>query len=118
MSVIFNQQISVLRAGVKYSPYSTEGVEDWDNPQEIPVDFLVSVQPRGSTEGEVERNTVISGWWLCTPPGHDLDLRSSDRVKLSTGSTLSVEGDPLKWPHPLIPGTVHHVEANLEVTRG
>lgn len=118
MSVIFNQAITILRARKTGSIYSTEQVDDWDNPIAIPVPFPVSIQPRGSTEGGVERQQVTRRWALYTPPGRDLDLRASDRVRLSTGSVLMVNGAPLHWPHPWKPEAVHHVEADLEVVDG
>ena len=118
MTVIFNQRVEVLRAGLVKSPYSTATVEDWSNPQVIGVEFPVSVQPAGSTESEVERPTVNSGWRLITPPGTDLDLRASDRIRIGGMLVMEVQGNPEKWPDPFRPGRVHHVEASLGEVNG
>ena len=56
--MIFNQRISILRAGKKQSPYSTKPVADWGNPIVIPVDFFVSIQPQSTSEGPLERPKV------------------------------------------------------------
>lgn len=118
MSLIYNQHITILRAKQVTSPYTTETVENWDNPDVVIVDFPVSIQPRTTDEGPVERAITTDRWWMCTPPGRDLDLRVTDRVRMDSGTILEVAGSPIRWPHPWIPGHIHHVEANLEVTRG
>ena len=41
---IFNQTITVLNPGLIRSPYSTELVESWDEPEVTLVDFPVSIQ--------------------------------------------------------------------------
>lgn len=118
MTVIFVNAVTVLRAREVGSVYSSEKTLTWDDPVRIDVPFLVSVQPRGSTEGGTDRPTVVSSWWMCTPPGTDLDLRPEDRVELATGIQLEVVGQPLRWPDPVNQDQVHHVEANLEVVDG
>ena len=116
--MIFNQRISILRAGKKQSPYSTKPVADWGNPIVIPVDFFVSIQPQSTSEGPLERPKVEASWRMYTPPGTDLDLRCVDRVGLSGMLDMNVVGKTSKWPEPFNPGAVHHVEASLEVVDG
>lgn len=118
MTLIFNQAVEILRPRMVKSPYSTEVVADWSSPVVTPVPFKVSVQPTGSTEGEVERPTVTSSWLMITPPGTDLDLKASDRVRLGGTLVMDVDGDPARWPDPFRPGTVHHVEAKLVAVDG
>lgn len=116
---IFNQQIEVQRPRRVASVYSTEDdVLTWEFPERVHVPFKVSVQPSDTTEGDEHRPQTVSTWRLYTPPGRDLDLRAEDRVVLGGTLPLQVVGEPQKWPDPLRPGHVHHVEARLEVVRG
>lgn len=121
MSVIFVQEIEILRPGLVDDPYSTKPVLDYNNPTIIPVDFPVSVQPVSSTEQGVfdaDRHGIVSQFRLITPPGTDLDLQSTDRVRLGGLLVMNAIGHPAKWPDPFRPGEVHHVEATLEVHNG
>ena len=116
---IFNQTITVLNPGLVKSPYSTELVESWDEPAVTLVDFPVSVQPAGSSEGPVERPQVATSWRLYTPPGTDIpELSARSRVRIGAGLTLDVVGDPQRWPDPYNSDSVHHLEAALEQVRG
>lgn len=115
---IFNQTVEILRAGTKRSRYSSETVPDWSNPTVIPVEFPVSVQPVGTTEDGVLRPTVDQSWRMYTPPGTDLDIRASDRVRLGGVLVMAVDGAPARWPDPNNPGSVHHVEVGLKHVGG
>lgn len=120
MNIIFNQRIEIMHAGEKRSVYSSELMEDWDNPVVVPVEVPVSIQPVSSTESDatMHRSSVVSHFRLFSPPGTDIpQLRAKDRVRIGS-LVLDVVGEPARWPHPLKPGTVHHVEADLEVHRG
>ncbi|CAB0580342.1 hypothetical protein Q6D62_00910 [Corynebacterium diphtheriae] len=120
MSIIFNQRIEIIRAGEKRSVYSSDVMEDWDNPVVLPVEVPVSIQPVSSTESDAtaNRSYVTSRFRLFSPPGTDIpQLKAKDRVRIGL-LVLDVVGDPARWPHPLKPATVHHVEADLEVHRG
>lgn len=114
----FTSQIAILRPKVVEDEFSSGTTLDWSSPDEVPVEFLVSVQPLASSEGPVERPQVVTGWQLITPPGRDLPLRSIDRVKMPSGLTFAVIGDILRFPHPIKPNGVHHVEAMLERVSG
>lgn len=115
----YQQRIAILRPAEVPDRYSTEVRLDYDNPTRIPVDRPVSLQPVASREQTEAggRFSVVTGWALQTPPGMDLDLRDTDRVEYA-GRVLSVLGDVLRWPHPIRPGAVHHIEATLEEVRG
>lgn len=111
--MIFGDTISILRPSVVRDRYNNE-VLDWENATSIPVERLVSVQPAGSTEGAGGRAVAqVSSWRLFTPAGVDLDLLPTDRV-FHRGRYLEVVGEIERWPHPIIPGAVHHIEANLQ----
>lgn len=114
----FTSRITILRPTVVEDEFSSGTTLDWSKPERVPVDFLVSLQPLTSTEGPVERPQVITGWQLITPPGRDLPLRSIDRVESAAGQVLAVIGDILRFPHPIRPEGVHHVEAMLERVTG
>lgn len=117
--LIFNQQLERVRPGLIDDPYSTEPVWDWSSTTHEPVEFPVSVQPASSTEGPPEHPQTVTQLRLITPPGTDIpDLRSEDRVRVGGVMTCSVVGEPAHWPDPWRPGTVHHLEATLEVVRG
>lgn len=117
MALMFTSKIAILRAAKRQSAHSSLPVLDWDNAVEIEVEDLVSLQPQSSSEGDQTRPQVITGWWLSTRAGKDLDLEASDRVVCGE-LVLSVVGDVARWPHPMKVGAVHHVEANLERVTG
>lgn len=117
MALMYTSKIAVLRPAKRASAHSSLPVLDWGNAVEIEVEDLVSLQPRSSSEGDQTKPQVITGWWLCTQAGKDLDLEASDRV-VCGAMVLDVVGDIARWPHPIIPGGVHHVEANLEKVTG
>lgn len=113
----FTTKISILRGREILDEFDSR--IDWSDPEEIEVEPLVSLQPATSSEGPVERPQVVTWWTLVTRPGHDLPLRSTDRVRVAgSGMALSVVGDVQRWPHPIVPGAVHHVEAQLQVVSG
>lgn len=117
--IIFNQTIELVKPREISSPYSTTPVLDWDNPVYLPVPFQVSVQPRGSSEGPVERPQTITHLVLITPPGTDIpDLGAESRIRVGGVMLLNVVGTPERWPDPWHPGVVHHLEASVEVVSG
>lgn len=121
MSLIFNQTMAVHRRRRVESVYSTEegdGGYSWEDPEVIPVPFKVSIQPVSSTEDDRDRPRTETRYRLYTPPNHDLDLRSEDRVVLGGVLTMDVVGEVSRWPHPFKAGEVHHVEAELVVVNG
>lgn len=113
----FTDTITILRPKIGSSRYATEAVPDYSDVERIPVEQLVSVQPASATERGTNRASTITGWQLTTPAGVDLDLLATDRIE-HAGRTLSVVGEPLRWPHPTRPGEVHHLEAALQVVSG
>lgn len=109
----FTSEISILRPGVTTDRYNN-AVANWDDATTIPVERLVSMQPSSMTEGAGGRPvSLVSNWRLITPAGMDLDLLSTDRV-FHNGRYLEVVGEVDRWPHPVIPGAVHHIEAELQ----
>lgn len=113
----FTTSITILRPKVEEDEFASEAL-DWTDPEEVAVDFMVSVQPMSSSEGPADRPQVISGWQLISPPGRDLPLRSIDRIRIPSGMVFAVIGDILRFPHPMKPNGVHHVEAILERVSG
>lgn len=116
---IFNQQVEVVKPSLVESPYSDQLIKDWDNPTFDVVDFPVSVQPAGVSEGEVERPQTIRYFMMITPPGTDIsDLDASHKIRLGGVLLMDVAAPPERWPDPYNPGQVHHLEVLLEVVRG
>ncbi|WP_037184853.1 hypothetical protein [Rhodococcoides fascians] len=114
----YSARIDILRPREVKDRYSSEAVSlDYSDPIVIPVERRVSLQPAASREQGDNRNGIITGWVLTTPTGMDLDLRSTDRVRHGE-RVLEVIGDVARWPHPIRPDLVHHVEAALEEVRG
>ncbi|MDP5182175.1 hypothetical protein QOZ88_05960 [Blastococcus sp. BMG 814] len=112
---MFHQQVTRLR-GVSVTDRYENTTLDWSNPARLIVNG-VSVQPRARTETTTDGRTVlVSGWWLCTAPGVDVDLTAADRVE-HDGLVLEVDGDVARWPDPDGDG-VHHVEAALRRVTG
>lgn len=116
--MIFNQQISIIRAGQSTSVYSSEVVKDWARAKTIEVPYLVSVQPQTTTEDSVERPQIITRWRMYTPPGTDLDLLADDRILLGGELLMQLVGSVMRWPDPVSPGETHHVECVLEAVDG
>ena len=117
MRLGFTTTITILRPTVGEDEFGTDSL-DWSDPEPVPVDFMVSVQPLSSSEGPAERPQVVTGWQLISPPGRDLPLRSIDRIRIPSGMVFAVIGDILRFPHPMTPNGVHHVEAMLERASG
>jgi len=117
--MLFTDTITILRPRPKSTRYATEAgaALDYSDPERIPVEALVSVQPSSSTDRSDGRSSTVSGWRLITPAGVDLDLLATDRVEHATG-LFSVVGEPLRWPHPIRVGEVHHLEAALQLVTG
>lgn len=115
----YTAEVKILRGQRVESRYNPDGSElDWTDPEVLDVPFRVSLQPASSREQVDGRVSVVSGWLLITPPARDIDLRSTDRLReVATGRVLEVLGDVLRWPHPMRPNLVHHVEATLEEVR-
>lgn len=112
--MIFGDTISILRPATTGRDRYNNEVLDWDGATPIPVERLVSVQPASMTEGAGGRAVaLVSTWRLITPAGMDLDLLPIDRV-FHNGRYLEVVGEIERWPHPIVPGAVHHVEAGLQ----
>ncbi|OZF41913.1 hypothetical protein [Rhodococcus sp. 14-2470-1a] len=114
----YTTRIDILRPREVKDRYSSDATSlDYSDPIVIPVERRVSLQPAASREQGDFRHGVISGWSLVTPVGMDIDLRSIDRVRHGD-RVLEVLGDVVRWPHPIRPELVHHVEATLEEVRG
>lgn len=115
--MIFDQVITIVRPQWTQDRYNNT-VADWHAAEEIPVRG-VSMQPAAQAEDTTSepRTTITTGYRLHTRPPGDLDLRSSDRVRYS-GIELNVVGEVARWPHPIHPHRVHHIEAFLERRSG
>lgn len=119
MDVIFNQILEVATPREIRSPYSSEVVLDWENPTWEVVPFPVSVQPNGTSEGEIESPQTRAGFVIITPPETDIPaLGAGSRVKVGEVMVLSIDGPPERWPDPFNPGRVHHLEATAVVFDG
>lgn len=112
----FTTRIQILKPAVVTDRYGSE-VLDYDAGETIDVPRLVSVQPSSQTEDTENRIMTVTGWALITPAGVDIPLAAVDRV-LFNGREVEVVGDVARWPHPVIPGGVHHVEAQLSAVAG
>ncbi|EGD24657.1 hypothetical protein [Prescottella equi] len=115
----FTCKIWILRPRKLQSRYVTDadGTLDYSNPERIEVKPLVSVQPVSTTERGDNRTSTVTGWELTTPAGVDIPLLDIDRVEYA-GMQFSVVGQPLRWPHPIRPEAVHHLEASLQLVTG
>lgn len=115
--MIYTSSITVLRAPLDVDRYGSQQ-RDWDNAARSQVTG-VSVQPTASTENVSDpRDQVITAWRVYSRAGVDIDIRHTDRVELDTGTVCEVVGEIARWPHPIRPGAVHHVEIDLQRVRG
>lgn len=115
----YTTKIAIVKPAIVLDRYENETHEyDPDKGATVvDVEPLVSVQPTSQTETSDNRTLLISGWMLVTPVGVDIPLDAVDRV-LFAGKAAEVMGEVARWPHPVVPGGVHHVEAQLQVVTG
>lgn len=60
---------------------------------------------------------VVTGWRIYSRAGVDLDIEPTDRIEWA-GRSLEVLGEVSRWPHPIRPGRVHHVEVDVQRISG
>ncbi|AIT60164.1 hypothetical protein [Corynebacterium doosanense] len=115
--MIFTENVTIIRARLVRGDYGGQ-VEDWENPEEIPVGFPVSVQPQQGDEQENGRSHhTVERYRLYTqPPNLLLDLRDTDRIRVDTWGDMQweVQGKPLHWRTEFLA----HSEVDMEVIRG
>lgn len=117
--LIFTQTVEIRNPAGMESAYSSEPVPTFDGVEWEPVPFLCSVQPSATTEGDVTRPTTTAALVLVTPPGSDIPaLAATSQVRVGGVLVCDVKGEPARWPDPFHSGTVHHLEADLEVIDG
>lgn len=89
------EPVTVLMAGTRVDPYSTEQVEDWATPLQRTVTTIAPPEPRPSDEPVQDaRNAVTSGWTLYLPPGDPINSRNRVKVR---GKVYPVQGEPADW---------------------
>ena len=118
MDVIFNQHIQVVRPQPIHDPYSSKPKLDYRNASVIDVGFPVSIQPTTTADGQLPRGGISEQFLMITPPGTNVEIRPSDRIRAGGTLDFDILGAPQHWPDPWKPGEVHHVEVLLEVRRG
>lgn len=114
---MFTEEISLVKPSYIDSPYSSEPIEDWDNPVLVPVHGRVSIQPdtsavTGETYDGMGQTRLLTGYRLITEPGLVLDtLTANDRIRVTGWSRdLSVVGAPSHFK-----AIIKHTEANLVI---
>lgn len=115
----FTEQVAVKpRPAPTLDRYNKETV-NWDAVAPVSVDQPVSIQPAGQTaSGATEfRSQETSAWMLRTQPGHDIPALSQ-LAHVVWGDLELTCASVDRWPHPIIPGAVHHLEARLEKVTG
>ncbi|SFA60819.1 hypothetical protein SAMN05444374_11632 [Rhodococcoides kroppenstedtii] len=114
----FTSTIAIKKPQRVADRYSNERLV-YDDVEPVPVDDLVSLQPESSTEVGDRENRIgtVETFRLRTQPGIDLDLDSVDHV-LWAGRELEVISEVMRWPHPMRPDGVHHLEATLRFVKG
>lgn len=117
MSYGYTTKIQVVKPAEALDRYGNVTYDYGDDAVVVDVERAVSVQPASEAVAGANRVTVTTGWTLITPVGMDLDLSPVDRVRWA-GNEARVDGAVGRWPHPTVPGGVHHVEAHLEEVTG
>ncbi|AXQ51849.1 head closure Hc1 [Gordonia phage Catfish] len=114
----YTTRIVIVKPGRTSDRYSDD-ILDWtpEAVTRIEVERGVSLQPTSQAEGNDRRTLLTSGWLLATPAGMDLPLEAVDRIEFG-GRTVEVTGEVARFPHPIIRGGVHHVEAQLTAVTG
>jgi len=112
--VFFNDAVIRVRAPLTTDAYGV-GHRDWDNAVETAIGG-VEVQPSTQIEEVAPgRNMAVTRWWLLTPPGVDVDIEFTDRIRYA-GRLMEMDGEVARWPDPS--GGVHHVECVFREVRG
>lgn len=114
---IFTEQVSIIRARIVPGDYGGTQL-DWTDPEVIPFENPVSVQPVSSADAEdtQRRHAITATHALYTrPPDLLEELRPGDRVRV-TGwpHDLSVEGTPAHWRTEYL----RHTEVDLKEIHG
>lgn len=113
---MFHDTVTVVRATTGTDQYGND-TRDWATATRTTV-AQVAVLPTTQVEDAAGNRIALStGWRVFTAPGTDVDLQATDRVEWN-GITLEVIGEVARWPHPIRPGAVHHVEADLRRVTG
>lgn len=114
--MFFHDTVVIVRAAVVRDQYDND-VPDWDNATRTTV-TNVAVLPTSQVEDATgNRISLATGFRLYSKIGLDIDLQPADRIEWN-GVSLEVMGEIARWPHPLRPGHVHHVEAELRKQEG
>jgi hypothetical protein len=114
---MFDQTITRLRAEQTGTDSHGRPQRDWANADEHAFRD-VSVQPAGSSESSSQPGErVIVRWRVQSRAGVDLDVLPTDRIRWAD-RVLEVVGEVSRWPHPVFPGRVHHVEIDLQIVKG
>lgn len=114
--MIFGDSVTVVRAAVTRDRWDND-TRDWAAATRRKVDKVVvmpAVQVEDSTGNRVALST---GWRMTSAPGVDVDLLATDRVEWQ-GLSLEVVGEVARYPHPIRPGRVHHVEVLMQRMTG
>ncbi|AKC03036.1 head closure Hc1 [Gordonia phage Gsput1] len=118
MPLAYTTRMQIVKPKVTKDRYGGE-VHDFadDVVTVVDVERRVAILPTGSTEDATGRTLLVTGYHLVTPPGMDIPLTAIDRVRFM-GKLAEVVGEVSRWPHPMKPDGVHHVEAELKVITG
>ncbi len=114
---MFHDTVVVVRPTTSTDRYGST-VYDWDAPTRT-VYASVAVLPTSQQESGIGefREIVTTGWRVYSRAGLDIDVDASDRVEWA-GRDLEVIGEVARWPHPIRPGHVHHVEFTMQRRTG
>lgn len=114
--MIFADTVTVVRAKVVRDRWDNDTL-DWAAATRTTVTGVLVMPTSQIEDAAGNRVALSSGWRLYSQPGTDVDLFATDRVEWRAMS-LEVIGEVARWPHPLRPGAVHHVEAELRKVTG
>lgn len=115
--ISYTTRVQIVKPAITKDRYENDTYDYGDAATVIDVVRPLSIQPASTAIEGTNRFMVTEGWTLRTPVGMDLDLSPVDRVRWG-GFEAAVNGAVSKWPHPIRPGGVHHVEANLTEATG
>lgn len=113
---MFSDAVVVVRPVMGQDRYGND-VFDWGAAIRTPVTDVVVLPTSQVEDATGSRIALSTGWRLYSAPGVDIDLQATDRVEWQDMS-LEVLGEVARYPHPIRPGRVHHVEAQLQRMTG
>jgi hypothetical protein len=120
MSLFYNQTAYVLRPTIRTNR-ANEAEVDYTGLEDQPGVPWAPVHVRTIQQGldvEDDRRVSAQSWMIASEPGSgDVDLQTTDWLRLPSGEIVAVEG-AIARPSDPFGGGLHHVEVRVQLAKG